>query len=88
MRRTITGIKVKPVEILKIDNSSYYLSGLICMINENNYISIIRCGEKYISSIGEIGNYEKLMEYQMTIDQKLIKEIVMRTCVLVFYEKL
>ena len=88
MRRTITSIKVKPVEILKISDSNYYLSGLICMIAENNYISILRCGDKYISNLGEIGNYEKLMEYQMNIDQKLIKELVMRTCVLVFYEKL
>jgi hypothetical protein len=88
VRRTITNIKVKPVEIIKISGSDYYLSGLVCMVGENNYISIVRCGDKYISNLGEIGNYEKLMEYQIAIDQKLIKELVMRTCVLAFYEKL
>lgn len=88
MRQTVTNIKVKPIEILKIENSSYYLSGLICMLGENNYLSIVRCNNKYISNRGEIGDYEKLLEYQINIDQKLIKELVMRTCVLVFYEKL
>ena len=97
MQNSITQIRVVPLEIIKLENSIYYLTGIICMTTDSDeYISYIRCDNKYYSYSSnisgepiEIGDYTKLMEVDINGKVPSQKgQFISKNSVFIFYEKL